>query len=46
VVSVKVNERAAPRTETFAARPPRSAMAEPMRADLEESSEEATSQVA
>jgi len=46
VVSVKVNERAAPRTETFAARPPRNAMPEPMRADLEESSEEATSQVA
>ncbi len=45
VVSVKVNERAQPRTEVIAARPPRSAVAEPP-PDLELEEEEARSQVA
>jgi chromosome segregation protein len=45
VVSVKVNERAQPRAEVHAARPPRSAVAEPPR-ELDDSLEEATSQVA
>jgi chromosome segregation protein len=45
VVSVKVNERAQPRAEQYAARPPRSTMAAPQR-DLGDELDEATSQVA
>jgi chromosome segregation protein len=45
VVSVKVNERAQPRTEVLAARPPRNAVAEPPR-ELDLDVDEARSQVA
>ena len=46
VVSVKVNERAQPRTEVMAARPPRNAVAEGPRERDDSLAEEATSQVA
>jgi chromosome segregation protein len=46
VVSVKVNERAQPRTEVLAARPPRNAVAEAPRDRDDSLEEEATSQVA
>jgi chromosome segregation protein len=46
VVSVKINERAQSRTEVHAARPPRNAIAEPPRESLDDSLEEARSQVA
>jgi chromosome segregation protein len=45
VVSVKVNERAQPRAEQYAARPPRNTVAAPQR-ELGDELDEATSQVA